>query len=314
MSNPTPWFTPAPAPTPWFTPAPAPTPWFVPAPAPTPWFAPALAHTPGFIPAPSPWFTFECTAFAEGRFRRAYKGIWASHPRKQGQQIVVKESKDNTVWDANGWSETVKVHKRANFIAKQFNRSVNPSYPIMFTEVQVQRVLYHPNPNGHPKLHEYVTVEDYLLGNYKKWCNNYGYISQEAKSTNITTTAFMHWSWLYTNGQEMVGDVQGVYNDSGYHLTDPAILSLSGSYGITDTGIEGMAMFFLNHECNDICRGWNRPNLSSFRGLVPQSTLTACQQLLYQVNNSTTYKFEMKFPPLTKQIVTQVFLQIACNC
>ena len=111
----------------------------------------------------------------------------------------------------------------------------------------------------------------------------------------------------------MVGDIQGVRNDSGYHLTDPAILSLSGSYGITDTGIEGMAMFFLNHNCNNICRGWNRPNLSSFSGLVPQSTLTACQQLLYQVNNATTYKFEMKFPPITKQIVTQVFLQIASS-
>ena len=60
-------------------------------------------------------------------------------------------------------------------------------------------------------------------------------------------------------------------------------------------------MFFLNHECNDICRGWKRPTLENFRGIIPQPTLTACQQVQYQFNNATTYTFEMKFPPVTKQ-------------
>ena len=255
--------------------------------------------------------TFESKHFAEGRFRRAYKGVWTAPPEKRGQQCVVKEMKDDYAWESTRWDTTIKIYERAGVLARQFNRSVGPSYPVSFTNAVVHKVTQQPNPHGHPKLNEYVVVEDYIQGNYTKWCNNYGYISPDAKSVNITVPAFMHWSWLYTKGQEMVADLQGVRDHNGYHLTDPALLSVSGSYGVTDMGIEGMAMFFLNHKCNDICRGWKRPTLENFRGIIPQPTLSACQQMQYQVNNATTYTFEMKFPPVTKQLVTHVFLQVA---
>ena len=254
--------------------------------------------------------TFESKPFAEGRFRRAYKGIRTAPPEKRGQPCVVKEMKDNCVWEPTHWDTTIRIYERARVLAGQFNRSVGPSYPICFTDAVVHKVTQSFG-DSRPKLNEYVVVEDYIKGNYTKWCNNYGYISPDAKSVNITVPAFMHWTWLYTKGQEMVADLQGVRDHNGYHLTDPALLSVSGSYGVTDMGIEGMVMFFLNHKCNDFCRGWKRPTLENFRGIIPQPTLTACQQMQYQVNNATTYTFEMKFPPATKQIVTRVFLQVA---
>ena len=260
---------------------------------------------------PNMSFNFESKSFAEGRFRRAYKGVWTAPPEMQGRRCVVKELKDTYVWKPTGWDTTIDMYKRAGILAGEFNKSKRPSYPICFTDAKLGIVTQQPNPHGHPKLNEYVVVEDYIQGNYTKWCNNYGYISPDAKSVNITVPAFMHWSWLYTKGQEMVADLQGVRDHNGYHLTDPGLLSISGSYGVTDMGIEGMAMFFLNHECNDICRGWKRPRLDNFRGIIPQPTLIACQQMQYQVNNATTYTFEMKFPPVTKQLVTHVFLQVA---
>jgi hypothetical protein len=255
--------------------------------------------------------TFEQSHFAEGRFRRAYKGTWISPPSKRGSKCVVKEWKESYIWEASGWDETVKIYDRARGLAHRFNSEVNPSSPINVTDAVVQRVTREPEHGTRsPSLNEWVIVEDYLEGNFTKWCNNYGYISNDARDINGTLTAFAHWSWVATGAQEMITDIQGVRDSNGYHLTDPAILSLNNRYGCTDMGIEGMAMFFINHECNDICRGWKRPRLSDFHGKIPQPILTSCQQMVYQVNNATSYMFELKFPPEVKRLVTQVFLQI----
>ena len=241
--------------------------------------------------------------FAEGRFRRAYKGEWVT-PEKYGKKCVVKRMKSGCAWAASDWDSTLKVYNKAGSIAQQFNRTVKPSHPINFTSIDSYTVC-----DSWPT--EYVVAEDYLEGEFMKWCNNYGYISPKAKSEHITMPAFVHWSWLYTKGHEMVCDLQGVRDENGYHLTDPVILSLNNSYGETDMGIEGMAMFFMNHECNGICNGWNKPHWESFIGKIPRGTLAACQLMQSQVNNATSYKFELKFPPATKDIVTSVFLQIA---
>ena len=47
-------------------------------------------------------------------------------------------------------------------------------------------------------------------------CNNYGFISDEAKTKAITMPAFMHWSWVHTGGEMMVANLQGVRGDDGY--------------------------------------------------------------------------------------------------
>ena len=247
--------------------------------------------------------TFEQVHFDEGRFRRAYRGQWTT-PEKYGQKCVIKRMKSGCVFAANGWDSTIKIYNRAGTIAQQFNQSVRPNYPIRFTGIDTY-VVRDSCPT------EYVVAEDYLEGVFMKWCNNYGYISPKAKSEHTIMPAFVHWSWMYTSGQEMVCDLQGTRDENGYHLTDPVILSLNNTYGETDMGIEGMAMFFMNHECNSICRGWRRPRWESFIGKIPRDTLAACQLMQSQVNNATSYRFEMKFPPATKDIVRRVFLQIA---
>ena len=243
---------------------------------------------------------FNPKPFAEGRFRLAYKGEWKT-PEKEGKPCVIKRMKSGAVVTPGSWDCTLKIQNRAKTLAQQFQYS---NYPVRFTDIGRYTV-------NRPQLTEYVVVEDYLEGEFMKWCNNYGYISPKAKSEHITMPAFVHWSWLYTKGHEMVCDLQGVRDENGYHLTDPVILSLNNSYGETDMGIEGMAMFFMNHECNDICNKWNRPRWESFIGKIPREILLACQLMHSQVKNATSYRFELRFPPEIKRIVTSVFLQTA---
>uniref|UniRef100_A0A1X7TM56 Alpha-type protein kinase domain-containing protein n=1 Tax=Amphimedon queenslandica TaxID=400682 RepID=A0A1X7TM56_AMPQE len=102
--------------------------------------------------------TFEKDHFAEGRFRRAYRGQWTT-PEKYGQKCVIKRMKSGYVWAANGWDNTIKIYNRARKIAYQFNRSLNPRYPIRFTGINKYVVS-----DSYPT--EYVVAEDYLEGDF----------------------------------------------------------------------------------------------------------------------------------------------------
>ena len=258
--------------------------------------------------------TFEENWFAQGRFRNAYKGTWITPLEKWGQHCVVKEKKDKCTWNLTDWDTSVKIQKKAQELAGNFNNSfiVGPTHPVSFAEIYIHRVVQNNSLFG-PRLNEYVLVEDFIPGKFKKWCNNYGFISDEAKTTAIMMPAFMHWSWVHTGGEMMVADLQGVCGDHGYRLTDPVILSTTGTYGATDTGVEGMAMFFMYHKCNEICSGLSKPSYNDVIKRIPQPYRASCEQLLRQVRSSTTYTFELKFPSHIRAAVLQTFREIACR-
>ena len=163
------------------------------------------------------------------------------------------------------------------------------------------------DPSTTPKLNEYVTCEDYIAGEYKKWCSNYGYIDD----SSLSLPGFMHWSWWYTDADIMVADLQGVRYDDHYLLTDPAILSLSKSYGVTDTSVEGMAMFFLKHKCGCFCENLPKPKICDFRGIIPKQFLAVAQSLQAQVHSSTTYIRECVFSEFIRAKIAANFIQIA---
>ena len=256
---------------------------------------------------------FSPESFAEGRFRRAYKGRYTSPRSKRGKEVVVKELKDQCTWDAADWDTTVKIHKKASELASGFNAFSGTTHPVRFTKIAIHCVVTRSDPNSSPRLGESVTVEEYIRGDFKKWCNNYGFISNES----LSMPAFMHWSWVHTGGEVMVSDLQGTrwtkYNGErgGYILTDPAIISLSNSYGQTDTGAEGMLMFFYNHKCNRFCEFLPKPTTSDFISRVPRRQLRACMGKLSQLQAATTYTADLKLSPFTREIVADVLKGVA---
>ena len=105
----------------------------------------------------------------------------------------------------------------------------------------------------------------------------------------------------------MVADLQGVRDGYTYHLTDPALLSNThgGKYGCTDTGVEGMAMFFLKHTCNQFCQGLPKPTIGDVIG-KPEALAQ-----LEMIMTSTAYTHELKFPAHIRQKMINVFPQVA---
>ena len=174
-------------------------------------------------------------------------------------------------------------------------------------------VLSSGDPEATPRVGESVIVEEYIEGNFKKWCNNYGFISPEAETTAISMPAFMHWSWYHNKGQMMIADLQGVKQSNGYFLTDPVILSDSGNseYGCTDMGVEGMAMFFIKHRCNVFCNKLPAPRFEDFVRGIPLGTLNLCRTAMPSFQNCTAFASELKFPRPVKDAVLRTFRNVA---
>ncbi len=253
--------------------------------------------------------------FAEGRFRYAYKGHYTAPPHKAGKECVVKKMKNTYTWNPTDWIETQQIVKISKQLAVNFNQYSKTSKPVTFVDVDVIQVT-NTGSSTRCGLHEWVTVEDYIPGDYIKWCNNYGAI--DPRSTSMP--AFVHWSWAHTKGETMIADLQGVRNDvppnnfyvplNGFYvLTDPCLLSntYGGKYGCTDTGIEGMAMFFLNHTCNDFCKSIPRPSL----GDVPQYMLNTALGIQRNIGTSTAYSHEITFSNELRDYLIPKFREIA---
>ena len=224
-------------------------------------------------------------------------------PSKRGQKCVVKENKDSYTWKPTDWDMSVKIQEESKKLAKEFNKGSNCHRSIRFTDVEVWKVT--SSGTERPKLGEYVLVEDYIPGDFTKWCNNNGYIS----SASELMPAFMHWSWVHSKGQVMIADLQGVLSGNTYRLTDPVLLSNTegGKYGCTDTGVEGMAMFFLRHTCNQFCRHLPRPTVADVVG----SDRALAIRIQSIIPSGTAYAHELKLPAHVRKTMISVFPQVA---
>ena len=65
--------------------------------------------------------------------------------------------------------------------------------------------------------------------------------------------AFSHWTHEVSRGQILVIDLQGVKENGLFNLTDPAIHSPTGDFGLDNKRVVGIAKFFETHVCNSIC-------------------------------------------------------------
>ncbi|KFO80061.1 Alpha-protein kinase 1, partial [Cuculus canorus] len=103
-----------------------------------------------------------------------------------------------------------------------------------------------------------VSVEPYILGEFVKLSNNTNVVKNEYKATEYGL-AYGHFSYEFSNGTDVVVDLQGWVTGNGkglIYLTDPQIHSLnSKDVSRSNFGKRGIYYFFSSQhmECNEIC-------------------------------------------------------------
>uniref|UniRef100_A0A8D2J4G9 non-specific serine/threonine protein kinase n=1 Tax=Varanus komodoensis TaxID=61221 RepID=A0A8D2J4G9_VARKO len=108
---------------------------------------------------------------------------------------------------------------------------------------------------------QWLTIEKYMTGEFCKYNNNNG---DEITPTNLleeVMLAFSHWTYVYTRGELLVLDLQGV----GENLTDPSVIkpedkqSRGMAFGPANLGEEAIKNFISKHCCNSCCRKLRLP-------------------------------------------------------
>jgi hypothetical protein len=192
--------------------------------------------------------TMEDEPFASGGVCEAHR-IWLI--RADGEKGPMQVAKRYKFKDGKqGFREDHVNSYLAGCLTAPFNellRARLPDFPTV-RFVQCIRLLELKN--------EWYSVEEHLEGKFTKYNNIFGDVerqpwTEEEKRHFDVAAAFSHFSFLHSDHEYAVLDIQGV----GSTYTDPAIVSLDQlKYGYTDTGYSALQSFFQKHTCNHVCK------------------------------------------------------------
>lgn len=192
--------------------------------------------------------------FDEGKFRWVAKGTYTEGIRA-GESCVCKWFKAGVVFEFPFFNLDIKVHHTAQHVIETWNANSYIEKPILINIPQVW--TFDKDCNG-PWAGSMVLQEPFIY-NYKKFNSNTGWTNDSTPWDRVIQ-ALSHFSYHASGGKLVLCDLQGGIYSNAIVLTDPAILSVDRSYGVTDLGPTGICSFFSNHKCNEFCSSsWSRP-------------------------------------------------------
>ncbi|KYQ91700.1 myosin heavy chain kinase [Tieghemostelium lacteum] len=180
----------------------------------------------------------EPVPFAEGAFRKAFH-LQDLSKFGASRRYVAKIAKKPTSRDS--YFEDVKMQMIAKKWADNYN-SLKPPKKIEFLQSCVLEFI---DRTGNDII---CGAEPYVEGQYRKYNNNSGFVSNDERNT---PQSFSHFTYEHSNHQLLIIDIQGV----GDHYTDPQIHTYDGTgFGIGNLGKKGFEKFLDTHKCNAICQ------------------------------------------------------------
>ncbi|ELP92474.1 elongation factor 2 kinase, putative [Entamoeba invadens IP1] len=199
-------------------------------------------------------------SFGNGGERTAFSGKFSHSDR----EIVLKRF--NKIRSFECYIETVERQMLCESFAEEYNQlRVTPLQlhfvPLtLFLAINTRDTRYDGVTLSRAQLRSlgenFFFVEPLLSGEFLKFNSNNGDVWIDTFHASLH--AFSHWTWVVSNHQLLVADLQGVFQDKWFYLTDPAVLSSTDDefkYSPTNLGEEGIQRFFKTHRCNQVCIG-----------------------------------------------------------
>ncbi|KAM4753078.1 transient receptor potential cation channel subfamily M member 6 [Cyanocitta cristata] len=205
----------------------------------------------------------------DGGLRRAMKVIctWSeSDVLKLGQVFIVKSFLPEVVqtWQKIFHHGTVlhlclreiQQQRVAQKLIYTFNQVKPHTIPYTPRFLEVFLIYCH-------SAKQWLTIEKYMTGEFRKYNNNNGDEITPISLLEEMMLAFSHWTYVYTRGELLVLDLQGV----GENLTDPSVIKpedkKSGKmvFGPANLGEDAIRNFIAKHRCNSCCRKLKLPDL-----------------------------------------------------
>jgi len=217
------------------------------------------------------WCSFEPYPHKVGKRKLTYIGVLNGEGPRKGEKCIVKAFRNGCGTYEDWLAERERSH-HSNLIAKRFHKEMEMqgktvkmhfTIPLMVEIDEVSNYMCVSFIIGkpHKKMRELevVSLEPYYENDFK--------VFKSDKMRSFETTlceAFTHFSWYSSNGELIVTNLKGVRNMNQYEFTVPIIHSKNRNFGATDYGSKGIKDFFREHQCNEICNTWPRPDRISF--------------------------------------------------
>ncbi|XP_021236874.1 transient receptor potential cation channel subfamily M member 6 isoform X2 [Numida meleagris] len=205
----------------------------------------------------------------DGGLRRAMKVIctWSENDvLKLGQVFIVKSFLPEVVqtWQKMFHDGTVlhlclreiQQQRAAQKLIYTFNQVKPHTIPYTPRFLEVFLIYCH-------SANQWLTIEKYMTGEFRKYNNNNGDEITPSSLLEELMLAFSHWTYVYTRGELLVLDLQGV----GENLTDPSVIKpedkKSGKmvFGPANLGEDAIRNFIAKHHCNSCCKRLKLPDL-----------------------------------------------------
>ncbi|NXX03231.1 TRPM6 protein, partial [Larus smithsonianus] len=205
----------------------------------------------------------------DGGLRRAMKVIctWSENDvLKLGQVFIVKSFLPEVVqtWQKIFHDGTVlhlclreiQQQRAAQKLIYTFNQVKPHAIPYTPRFLEVFLIYCH-------SANQWLTIEKYMTGEFRKYNNNNGDEITPSSLLEELMLAFSHWTYVYTRGELLVLDLQGV----GENLTDPSVIKpedkKSGKmvFGPANLGEGAIRNFITKHRCNSCCRRLKLPGI-----------------------------------------------------
>uniref|UniRef100_A0A663EW32 non-specific serine/threonine protein kinase n=1 Tax=Aquila chrysaetos chrysaetos TaxID=223781 RepID=A0A663EW32_AQUCH len=205
----------------------------------------------------------------DGGLRRAMKVIctWSENDvLKLGQVFIVKSFLPEVVqtWQKIFHDGTVlhlclreiQQQRAAQKLIYTFNQVKPHTIPYTPRFLEVFLIYCH-------SANQWLTIEKYMTGEFRKYNNNNGDEITPNSLLEELMLAFSHWTYVYTRGELLVLDLQGV----GENLTDPSVIKpedkKSGKmvFGPANLGEGAIRNFITKHRCNSCCRRLKLPGI-----------------------------------------------------
>ena len=245
------------------------------------------------------WTSFEPYPLKVGQRKLGYIGILNGNGPRKGDRCLVKALR-NCCATHNDWSCDVRKARKAKQYSQVFSKEVEAKdiratmifHTPMLAEIdEVSSYMciafFLGKPKKKMKEYEIVAIEPYLQGliNYESPRIHY--------TDNFLTSAYSHFTWYFSNGEHVVCKLRGVSRFEVFRFTVPVIHSLNREFGQRDMGRMGIDNFFANHQCNEICRHWPRPDDPYYRPTLSHKEIDLLTA--FPLEYSQTYEF---FNPL----------------
>ncbi|CAG8593995.1 2630_t:CDS:2, partial [Dentiscutata heterogama] len=191
--------------------------------------------------------------FAAGVEKYAYYAISTKYdpPRRMVMKEYMRDGTENLF---EKYLESVEISALTSYLTIKFNsKARGKGVPFVnFLRVNLVRATF----DGRTRY--YITEPELQDAEFKRFNVNSGVIVEYRP----VLEAFVHFTYVHTDGYLVVSDLQGIESPDQFLLTDPAIHCIDPvRFGKTNLGRNGINRCFLdNHRCNDVCRKLKLPS------------------------------------------------------